>query len=107
MTDAQQTSLDALRSGNVELATITKNIMLKIAKKTGDMVEEAENVNDLLAASRVMETVTKTVGLSPKESNLNVSINAVNGFDFIEVDEEEIAQLTMTETFEEATYDEG
>jgi len=105
MIDIEQNAVDNLRSGNVKLATLTREAIYKAAQKASQLIDESEDSNDLLTNIKVLETATKMVGLTPKESSVNVQINHVTGFDFIEVDSEEIAQLQYDDSYE-ADYEE-
>jgi hypothetical protein len=100
MTGIEENAVDNLRSGNVKLATLTRDAIYKAAQKASQFIGESEDSNDLLTNIKVLETATKMVGLTPKESSLNVQINHVTGFDFIEVDSEEIAQLQYDDSYE-------
>ena len=105
MIDIEQNAVDNLRSGNVKLATLTREAIYKAAQKASQFIGESEDSNDLLTNIKVLETATKMVGLTPKESSFNVQINHVTGFDFIEVDSDEIAQLQYDDSYE-ADYEE-
>ena len=100
MTDIEENAVDNLRSGNVKLATLTRDAIYKATEKASGFIDESENSNDLLTSIKVLETATKMVGLTPKESSVNVQINHVTGFDFIEVDSDEIAQLQYDDSYE-------
>lgn len=102
MTDEQQKAIDELRSGNLKLATLVRDGVNEAVRKSIDLIGSAENANDLLNSIRALETSTKIVGLSPKESQTNIQINAINGFEFIEIDAVDIAQITRKDEFEEA-----
>lgn len=96
-----ENAIDNLRSGNFLLSNLVKEAVKDSVLKAAEFIRESEDPNDLLTAIKVMETATKMVGLSPKETQTNIQINAINGFDFIEIDVEEIKQLTHKEEFEE------
>ena len=100
MTDIEENAVDNLRSGNVKLAALTRDAIYKATEKASGFIDESEDSNDLLTSIKVLETATKMVGLTPKESSLNVQINHVTGFDFIEVDSDEIAQLQYDDSYE-------
>lgn len=105
MTGEQKNAIDNLRSGNYELSTLMKNAVLTAVKRQTEMMSELDDPNDLLTAVKVIETSSKIVGLSPKETQANIQINAINGFEFIELGQDDIAQIEMQEEFEEAEYD--
>lgn len=102
MTDEQQKAIDNLRSNNYKLSDIIRDAVFKAAEKTRELIVASDNPKDLLDAIRVLETSAKMVGLSPKDSQVNVQINAISGFEFIELDLEEIKQISKQEEFEEA-----
>jgi hypothetical protein len=102
MTDEQQKAIDELRSGNLKLASLVRDGVNEAVRKSIDLIGSAENANDLLNSIRALETSTKIVGLSPKESQTNIQINAINGFEFVEIDAIDIAQITRKDEYEEA-----
>ena len=102
MTDEQQKAIDELRSGNLKLASLVRDGVNEAVRKSIDLIGSAENANDLLNSIRALETSTKIVGLSPKESQTNIQINAINGFEFVEIDAIDIAQITRRDEYEEA-----
>lgn len=105
MTDEQQKAIDNLRSGNYNLSSTVRDFANVVAAKALDIAKDSEDIKELNEAAKTIETVTKMVGLSPKESQVNVQINAVNGFEFIPLDEEDIKQLSVNEDFEDAEYE--
>ena len=107
MTDEQQSAIDNLRSGNLELSNLVKDAVNKAVKKSAEMMDELEDPTELLTNVKVLSEASKIVGLSPKESQVNMQINAINGFDFIELDEEDIRQISCEEEFEEAEVEQN
>jgi len=105
MTEEQLNAIDTLRSKNVELAGIIGNATVVAASKTAELIGSMDDAKDVLDAMKVFETISKVHGLSPKETQANIQINAINGFEFIELDEEDIKQISLDEEFEEAEYD--
>lgn len=105
MTEEQQNAIDNLRSGNFALSNIVKDFASTVAIKASEIARGSEDIKELSECAKTVETVAKMVGLSPKESQVNVQINAINGFEFIEMDDEDIVQLTHNEEFEEAEID--
>lgn len=106
MTDEQMNAVEHLRSGNMKLAEIKVNALHVAAQRSAEFIASAEDTVELLNGVKVLETIGKMVGLTPKETTANIQINAVNGFDFIELDEEDVKQITTVEDFEEADIDE-
>ena len=106
MNKEQENAIDNLRSDNFELSNLVKSAVNVSVKKSIDMLENIDDPNELLTIVKTIETATKIVGLSPKESQTNVQINAINGFDFVEIDKEEVIQLSVIEEFEEGEIDE-
>ena len=105
MTDEQQTAIDTLRSGNLSLAALVKNAVNDAVRKSAELIQVSDNPVDLLNSIKALETSAKIVGLSPKETQTNIQINAINGFDFIEFDDAEIRQITNNDEYEEAEYE--
>jgi hypothetical protein len=106
MNDIQEKAIDNLRSGNLKLSSVVKDFSIMAANKAYEIASRTDDIRELNEATKVIEGVSKMVGLSPKESQLNVQINAINGFDFIEIDAEDIRQLTFDEIYEEDEEDE-
>lgn len=106
MTDEQKNAIDNLRSGNYALSEIMKDAVNVAVQQTANLIHTLKDPDDLLTAVKVLETSSKIVGLSPKETQANIQINAINGFEFIELDTEEVRQIAYEEDFE-AEYDEN
>ena len=100
-------AIENLRSKNLVLSSVVRDALMDAVVKSGELINEAEDANDLLSAVKVLETATKMTGLSPKEVQANVQINAINGFTFLEIDADDIAQIETTEEYEEAEYEDG
>ena len=107
MTDKQQQAIDNLRSGNVNLAHLIKDATEQAVRKAAELIKCADNAKDLKDSIAVIESSAKIVGLSPKESQTNIQINAINGFEFIEIDAEEVKQIRYDEEFEDAEVEEA
>ena len=105
MDDKQQNALDNLRSGNHKLSSIARDAIYNAVVKASQFINDAEDSNDLLTNIKVLETATKMVGLTPKESNTHIQINAINGFEFIQINEADILQISSSEEYEEAEYE--
>lgn len=94
-------AIDELRSGNMELATKIRTLVHSTIDKANEMVQEVESTMELQSLIRTAEIAAKIAGLAPTESVTNVQINAISGFEFIEIDSEDYTkQLTIEETFE-------
>ena len=106
MTEEQQNAIDTLRSGNGVLANLVKDAVNLAVRKSAMLINDADNPTDLLSSIKVLETSAKIVGLTPKESQTNIQINAINGFEYIEIDANAILQLTHNEDFEDYEYEE-
>jgi len=102
MTDEQQKAIDNLRSGNVQLADIIKDATYAAVEKASEFINTASDSKSLKESINVIESAAKIVGLSPKESQTNIQINAINGFEFIEMTTDDIKQITATEEFIES-----
>ena len=105
MTEEQQNAIDTLRSGNGTLAILVRDAVNLAVRKSAELINEADNATDLLSSIKALETSAKIVGLTPKESQTNIQINAINGFEFIEIDSESILQLTHNDDYEDYEYD--
>ena len=102
MTDEkQQTAIDVLRSSNNNIALSMKDAVESAVKRASEFIDGAEDITEVLNGIKVIESAGKIVGLTPKETQTNIQINAINGFDFIPIDEADIIQLQMEESFEE------
>jgi len=99
MTDENEKAIEELRSGNTKLASLIKDATMSAVKKASEMIACADNSKSLKDSISVIESAAKIVGLSPKEAQTNIQINAINGFEFIEMDVDEIRQLQHNEEF--------
>jgi len=106
MNEVQENARNNLKSGNLELSEVMKNMTLLVVEKAYKIAKDTDDVRELRECINIGESASKITGLSPKESQMNVQINAINGFDFIEIDEEDIKQITVNEEYEEAEIDE-
>jgi hypothetical protein len=100
MTDEQQTAIDNLRSGNVKLSTLIKDATYTAVERAVEFINNAEDSKSLKQSIDVIESAAKIVGLSPKEAQTNIQINAINGFEFIEMSTEDIKQITEVSVYE-------
>ena len=99
--ESQEKAIESLRSGNTKLAGIIKDATMNAVVKATELIGESDNARDLKNCIDVIESATKIVGLSPKEAQTNIQINAINGFEFVEIDAEDIKQLQTIEVFDE------
>lgn len=106
MGELQEQAIDNLRSGNLKLSSVVKDFSIMAANKAYDIASQTDDIRELNEATKVIEGVSKMVGLSPKTVETNVQINAINGFDFVMIDEDDIRQITTTEEFEDAEIEE-
>ena len=104
MTEEQERAITNLRSGNLELSSLVKDAVLASITRASEMIPKTSSPRDLNDCIKVIETASKVVGLSPKESQTNIQINAINGFEFIEYTEDELPVLTQS--VEDAEYEE-
>ena len=102
MNESQEKAIESLRSGNTKLAGIIKDATMNAVVKATELINESDNARDLKNCIDVIESATKIVGLSPKEAQTNIQINAISGFEFIEVDEDDIVQIQHSEVFDES-----
>ena len=100
-------AIENLRSKNLVLSSVVRDALMDATVKSRGLINEAESANDLLSAVKVLETAAKMVGITPKEVQANVQINAINGFSFVEIDADDIAQIETVEEYEEAEYEDG
>ena len=99
-TNTQQSAIENLREGNFNLSNVVKNAVNLTVNKTTELIGTTDDINELLTAIKVIETSCKIVNLTPREAQVNVQINAISGFDYIELDEEDIIQITQEEVFD-------
>lgn len=93
MTDLENPS-EIFTSQNKQLAELLKGLVHKAVTKASEAIEESENINDMLTAIKVAETAGKITGIVQEKQAINLQINQISGFTFVEIDKEKPKELT-------------
>jgi len=99
--EQQLDAIDNLRKGNFALSEVMKDAVNIGVVKASELMEGSDDLNELLTGMKLIETAGKITGLSPREQQMNVQINAISGFEFMELEEEDIKQITIEEVYDE------
>ena len=103
MEDINTGAIEELRSGNMELATKLRVLIHKTIDKASSMVDEVDTPAELNTIMKTAEIAMKSLGLAPTESITNVQINAISGFEFIEIEHDEpTRQISINEVYQDA-----
>lgn len=78
-------ALDVFSQGKVQLADKIVTLTNKAVKRAIELVDDADNIGDVKNAILIAETVARMHSLVPKETQVNVQVNAVVGFEFVPV----------------------
>jgi predicted nucleic-acid-binding protein len=95
--DAVREAIDLFREHNLTLADKLSELTNKTIDKALTLVDEVDNLNDIYTAVKIIETVAKTAGLAPKETQTNVQINAITGFEFVMLDSTDVLEQKTIE----------
>lgn len=83
---------EVFKSGNQQLANKLKDLVHKAVDKSHDMLEHSENQYELLTAIKIAETAGKITGIVQEKQQINMQINNIAGFTFIEIDKPNVEQ---------------
>lgn len=83
---------EILQSGNLELAQNLKRLIHSVVDKANDMVDNAERADELYTAIKIAEVAGKITGIVREKQTINMQINQISGFTFIEIDKPAIIQ---------------
>lgn len=74
-----------LQSGNIELARNLKTLIHNVVSKANDMVDNAQRPDELYTAIKIAEVAGKITGIVREKQTINMQINQISGFTFIEL----------------------
>ena len=84
--DQIEDAIDELRSDNMLFAKRLKRIAHASLNKTEALLQEAESINEVQTAVNISKTISEIFGLSRKEEITNIQLNAITGFEFVEIE---------------------
>lgn len=87
-----QTPQEIFNENNNELALNLRKLIHKTVSKANDLIDDCETPNDLLTAAKIAEVAGKMTGIVQEKQQINMQINNISGFTFIEVDKEAVIQ---------------
>lgn len=93
MSDAQE----IFKEDNTALAHKLKNLVHKTVDRANEMVSNCDRVDELYTAIRIAEVAGKMTGIVQEKQTINMQINQISGFTFIEVDKEAIIQERLSQ----------
>lgn len=86
------TAEEIFQSSNKTLADKLRTLVLKSVDKANEMVSEAERPEDIYTAIKIAEVAGKITGIVREKQQINMQINQITGFTFIEVNKENLVQ---------------
>jgi hypothetical protein len=88
------------RSKNNYLAEQLRNLVVKSVEKANDMVDNAERPDEIYTAIKIAETAGKITGIVRDKQQINLQINQITGFTFIEANKPELIQEEELDIYE-------
>lgn len=86
--DITEKAIATLRSNNDLMARMISSLSEKALRKTNDLLQDAETIQDVNTAVNTAKIVADMLGLTRKENTTNVQINQITGFTFIPIETE-------------------
>ena len=88
----EMTAEEIFQSSNKTLADKLRTLVLKSVDRANEMVSEAERPEDIYIAIKIAEVAGKITGIVREKQQINMRINQITGFTFIEVNKENLVQ---------------
>jgi hypothetical protein len=85
------------RKDNDILADKLNRLVHKTVDRALELVEDSESIQELGSAIKVAETAGKITGIVEDKQQINMQINQISGFTFIEINKEDTVQEYITE----------
>lgn len=92
---------EILQSGNIVLANKIKDLVHSAVDKAHTMIDSATRPDEVYTAIKIAETAGKITGIVKEKQTINMQINQISGFTFIELDKpSEIIQEEIVNVIE-------
>ena len=91
---------EIFKQDNEELAHSLRKLVKKSVNKAIELVDETENPNDLYTAIKIAEISGKISGIVQEKQQINMQINQISGFTFIETNKDSTIQIDNSEEVE-------
>ena len=88
--EVTEAAITLLRSNNMELGGLISDTLITSMRKARDLSKDVKTPKELLDNMRVVELAARVAGMIPKENQTNVQVNNIVGFEFIEINGDEI-----------------
>ena len=88
-----EAAITLLRSNNMELGGLISDTLITSVRKARELSQEVKTPKELLDNMRVVELAARVAGMLPKESQTNVQVNNIIGFEFVEVTGDETCTI--------------
>lgn len=85
------------RKDNDILAEKLNRLVHRTVDRALDLVEDSESIQELGSAIKVAETAGKITGIVEDKQQINMQINQISGFTFIEINKEDTIQEYITD----------
>lgn len=76
---------EILQSGNLILAEKLKSLIHNTVDRANEMVLEAQRPDELYTAIKIAEVAGKITGIVKEKQTINMQVNQIAGFTFIEL----------------------
>lgn len=83
---------EIFKSDNIDLAHNLKSLVHKTVSKANQIVNDTEDMEDLSKAMKIAEIAGKISGIVEEKNQINMQINQISGFTFIEIGSENTIQ---------------
>jgi|GEM_PF-2782246 len=83
---------DILKSDNIMLASKLKDLVHSAIDRANEMIMTTQKMDEIYTAVKIAEVAGKMTGIVQDKQIINMQINQISGFTFIEVDKERIIQ---------------
>lgn len=95
--DAQK----VLQENNIDLAGKLNKLVNKAVDRADALLDECDDIQDTFTAIKVAEIAGKMTGIVQEKQQINMQINQISGFTFIELNKDAVIQnIDSDETIE-------
>jgi hypothetical protein len=87
---------EIFKQDNILLASKLKSLVHSAIDRANEMVIGSERIEEVYTAVKIAEVAGKMTGIVQEKQTINMQINQISGFTFIEVDKQRIIQERET-----------
>lgn len=86
---------EVLQEDSETLALSIKKGLVLAVEKANDMISSARSVDTVLTGMKVLDMAGKMTGIIAEKHQTNIQVNMIDGFEYIEIDDEVIKQYQL------------